>query len=207
MAAQHKKRVSISLLIPFLVLALVFGVMLWQKYRDSRALPTAPQIQPALGKRTVVLFFVSDGTRLAREARELDPCQDDSACLADVLEELLNGPVGEYEEPLPDGSAVNTVTIENDLAIVDMNTAFAQALPSGSSAEMLAVYSIVNTVTSNFPQITRVKLTVDGADVSRLRHLDLSEPLNPDYTLEQESRSDLPGSSASIPPQTHKEKP
>ncbi len=207
MAVQHKKRINISLLIPFLVLALVFGVMLWQKYHDSRQVPTVPQIQPAVGKRTVVLFFVADGTRLAREARELDPCQDDNACLADVLEELLNGPVGEFEESLPDGTVVNSVVIDKDLAIVDMNSAFVQALPSGSSAEMLAVYSIVNTVAANFPQISAVKLTVEGGEAEQLRHLDLSGPLTPDYTLEQEFPPDVKTEPATAPAKTQKEKP
>lgn len=188
MASQQKKRINISLLIPFMVIALVFGVMLWQKYRDSRDVPVAPQIQPMVGKRTAVLFFVADGTRLAREARELDPCGDDGACLGDVLEELLNGPLGEFEESLPEGSAVKSVAIDNDLAVVDMNSTFAQALPSGSSAEMLAVYSIVNTVAANFPKIAKVKLTVEGVETLQLRHLDLSEPLTPDYTLEQSPR-------------------
>lgn len=207
MAAQHKKRINISLLIPFLVLALVFGVMLWQKYRDSRQVPTVPQIQPSVGKRTAILFFVADGTRLAREARELDPCQDDNACLADVLEELLNGPVGEFEESLPEGSAVNSVAITNDLAIVDLNNAFVQALPSGSSAEMLAVYAIVNTVAANFPQISAVKLTVEGIEAARLQHLDLSGPLPPDYTLEQEPRPDVIKEPITLPSKTQKEKP
>jgi len=207
MAAQHKKRINISLLIPFLVVALVFGVMLWQKYRDSRQVPTVPQIQPSVGKRTAILFFVADGTRLAREARELDPCQDDNACLADVLEELLNGPVAEFEESLPDGSTVNSVAINNDLATVDMNSAFVQALPTGSSAEMLAVYSIVNTVAANFPQISAVKLTVDGIEAAHLQHLDLSGPLTPDYTLEQEPRLDVKTEPATAPSKPHKEKP
>lgn len=207
MASQQKKRINVSLLVPFLVIALVFGVMLWQKYRDSRAVPVVPQVQPAVGKRTAVLFFVADGTRLAREARELDPCQDDKACLDDILVELLNGPVGEFEESLPEGTSVNSVRINNNLAVVDMNAAFAQSLPSGSSAEMLAVYSIVNTVAANFPQITSVKLTVEGAETSQLRHLDLSEPLAPDYTLEQPPRSDSSPRPSPTPSKPYKGKP
>ena len=63
-------------------------------------------------------------------------------------------------------------------------------MPSGSSAEMLAVYSIVDTIAFNFPQITRVKLTIEGNDKALLRHLDLSDPLVPDYTLEQPPQND-----------------
>jgi len=185
MSPQQRKKININLLIPFLVIALVFGTMLWQKYRESRDVPVTPQITPSAGKRTAVLFFVADGNRLVREARELDPCEDAVACLDDVLGELLNGPVGEFDEPLPEGTVINSVRMDRDLAFIDLNRVFADSLPSGSSAEMMAVYSIVDTVTVNFPQITRVKLTVEGEQSSLLKHLDLSEPLAPDYTLEQ----------------------
>jgi hypothetical protein len=179
-----RKRINVSLLIPFLVIALVFGVTIWKKYRSSLELPSVPQVQQPVGIRTAVLFFVADGTRLAREARELDPCDDVGACLKDVLEELVNGPVGTFDKSLPEGTVMNMIRIDGDLASIDLNKTFAEALPSGSSAEMLAVYSIVNTVSTNFPQITRVKLTVDGDGKLLLRHLDLSDPLVPDYSLE-----------------------
>ena len=184
MAPSSRKRINISLLIPFLVIALVFGATIWNKYRASRELPVVPQVQQPVGKRTVVLFFVADGTCLAREARELDQCNDAVVCLKEVLEELVNGPVGEFDESLPDGTVINTVRVDGNLASVDLNKAFAEALPSGSSAEMLAVYSIVDTVTTNFPQIAKVKLSIDGDGKSVLRHLDLSDPLVPDYALE-----------------------
>lgn len=207
MVSQQRKRINVNLMIPFLVLALVFGTMLWQKYQESREVPAASQVQPAVGKRTAVLFFVADGTRLAREARELDPCEDSAACLNDVLGELLNGPVGEFDEPLPEGTVINSVRVDNDLAVVDLNDIFVNALPSGSSAEMLAVYSIVNTVAVNFPQIARVKLTVEGADRAKLHHLDLSDPLPPDFTLEEPPQSDLSHAPASTPSKSHKGNP
>lgn len=201
MAPVSRKRINISLLIPFLVITLFFGITVWEKYRASRKLPIAPPVtQPPAGKRTAVLFFVADGTRLAREARELDPCDGVDVCLKDVLEELVNGPVGEFDEPLPDGTVINSVRVAGDRADIDLNSSFAAALPSGSSAEMLAVYSIVDTVATNFPQIARVKLNIEGDDKALLGQLDLSEPLTPDYTLESApvhpaSQSRMPGSS------------
>jgi len=207
MPSQPRKQININLLIPFLIIALVFGIMIWQKYRDSRDVPVAPQTQPIVGKRTVVLFFVADGTRLEREARELDHCENTDACINDVLNELLNGPVGEYDEPLPEGTVVKSVRVDKDLAVIDLNDTFAKAMLSGSSAEMLAVYSIVNTVAANFPQIARVKLTVEGVDASKLRHLDLSEALPPDYTLTEAPRPESNDASPPKPSIKHKGKP
>ncbi len=185
MATHQRKKVTISIVTPFLVFILFFSSMIWQKYRSSRELPVTPTERHEEGYRTVTLFFAADGTRLAREARALEPCEDNNSCLKSILDELLSGPVGEFEQTVPEGTAVDAASIEGDLATIEFNGTFSDAMLSGSSAEMLAVYSIVNTVTANFPQIQSVKLNVDGNKVATLRHLDLSDPLQPDYSLEQ----------------------
>jgi hypothetical protein len=185
MSVHPRKKITISILVPFLVFILFFSIMIWQKYRSSYDVPVAPPSQNGEGTRSVTLFFAAEGTRLAREAREIGPCDDDNACLKSVLDELLNGPVGEFEETLPEGTAVTAVRIEGNLAAVDFNRTFSDALLSGSSAEMMAVYSVVDTVAANFPQIQKVKINVDGNSGVILRHLDLSDPLSPDYSLEQ----------------------
>lgn len=206
MAPASQKKFNINLLIPFLLIAIVFGVTIWQKYRASQELPPLPPIQQPAGRWTAVLFFVADGTRLAREARELDPCDDVNTCMKDVLEELVNGPVGQFDPALPDGTAINKLLIDKDQVIIDLNRVFAETLPSGSSAEMLAVYSIVNTVVTNFPQIAMVKFTFDGEVKSLLGHLDLSEPLVPDYNLELPPVPPVPPSPKKAVPGTSKNK-
>ena len=208
MAPHSKKRINISLLIPFLVIVVVFSIMIWQKYRTSQRVPVVPPSQQQqTGKRTVVLFFVADGASLAREARELDVCDDDASCLKDVLDELLTGPVGEFDEALPEGTVISTARIEGDLVTVDLNRTFAEGLPSGSSAEMMAVYSIVNTVTANFPAVQRVKLNIDGDQKAQLGHLDLSDPLPADYSLEQISQSDASKAADPAPSRPNKGTP
>lgn len=197
MSVHQRKKITVSVLIPFLVFTLFFSIMIWQKYRSSQEMPVASQ-QNAKDYRSVTLFFAAEGTQLAREARDVGICDDESACLKNVIHELLNGPVGKFEATLPGGVAVNSVRIEGDLATVDFNHNFSDAMISGSSAEMLAVYSVVNTVAVNFPHIVRVKLNVDGNSGVILQHLDLSDPLTADYSLEQ-SPSAAPESSSSDP--------
>ena len=187
MTAHPRKKITISILIPFLVLILFFSIMIWQKYRSSYELPVAPPRQNAEFNRSVTLFFAAEGTRLAREAREIGPCDDDNVCLKSILDELLNGPVGDFEETVPEGTAVSAVLIEGNQATIEFNRTFSDEMLSGSSAEMLAVYSVVDTVATNFPQIQKVKINIDGNSGVILRHLDLSEPLVPDYSLEQSS--------------------
>jgi len=186
MAPIRRRKISISLLIPFAIVALVFGVLIWQKMQASHEEHPVPQVSQPDSTRKGVLFFVADGTRLGREARELPSCTDTAACVKDLLDELFSGPVGDLDASLPEGALLNGVLLEGELAVVDVSKEFAGDLPAGSSAEMLAVYSIVNTVCFNFPQITRVRITVDGA-VAHLSHLDLTDPLPPDYALEREA--------------------
>lgn len=182
--AHQKKKITISILIPFVVCMLFFSIMIWQKYRASHDLSDTPAPPRAEGRRSVTLFFASEGTHLVREARDVDPCDDDSSCLKSILDELQNGPVGEYMETIPEGAAVETILLEGPLATIEFNSSFSESMLSGSSAEMLAVYSVVNTVNANFPDIHQVKINIDGNSGAVLKHLDLSEPLSPDYSLE-----------------------
>ncbi|KAA0893333.1 GerMN domain-containing protein [Oryzomonas rubra] len=199
MPLVRRKRVNIGLVLPFLVIALAFGWMLWQKYQTSYRIPATPQTKQHSGTRTVVLFFVADGNRLAREARELESCNEAGACIKNTLDALLSGPLGDYDVALPENTSLNSVRIEGGTAVVDLSREFAVDLPSGSSAEMLAVYSIVDTISANYPQISRVKLTVEGNSSTVLNHLDLSAPLAPDYSLEQAS-----GQAPAVAPSTPK---
>lgn len=184
MAAVKKKKISISVVVPFLVFILFFSTMLWQKYKSSREVPLPSSAQSSIGSRPITLFFSTIDGQLARESRDVEACEDDKICLKDILDELCNGPVGELGETVPEGAVVEGVHIEGSLATIDLNRPFVETMLSGSSAEMLAVYSIVNTVTVNFPYVQSVKLNVAGDTHAHLSHLDLSEPLLPDYTLE-----------------------
>lgn len=186
MTVPTRKKLPFSILIPFLIFIIFFSIMIWQKYRSSHEVPVAsPRQQQSEGTRMVTLFFADDGPLLAREAREIDPCDDDNACLKSILDELLNGPVGEFTETVPEGTVIDVARIEGNLATIELNRTFAEAMLSGSSAETLAVYSVVNTVAANFSQIQKVKINVGGNTSAVLHHLDLSEPFAPDFSLEQ----------------------
>lgn len=188
MAPNRRRKININLVIPFAIVALVFGALIWKKMQHSLEPHPVPQVSQPAEIRKGVLFFVEDGTGLAREARELPSCSAEQACVKDLLAELFSGPLGDLEAALPEGAQLNGVRLEGDLAVVDVSRDLVSGLPVGSSAEMLAVYSIINTVCFNYPQITRVRITVEGAPAT-LNHLDLSEPLPPDYTLEREPTS------------------
>lgn len=188
MPTHHKPRIGADVLVPFILIALVFGGLFWQKYQEARQLPdTPPGKQGPAATKKVTLFFGDDESHLIREAREVETCGDRTTCLRSLLEELFVGPVGELVAVIPEWTSINNIRIEGDLATIDLGRDFAEILEPGSSAEMMAVYAIVNTICINMPEIKHVKITLDGNQSARLRHLDLSEPLEPDYSLEPPS--------------------
>ena len=64
---------------------------------------------------------------------------------------------------------------DSGTAVVDVNTAFADGQTSGILAEELTIASLVQTLSVNFPGVTKVKILVDGKERETLAgHADLS---------------------------------
>jgi spore germination protein GerM len=172
------------LFIAFIICAAVLGALMLKKYEERHRQPAAntQQEQPSM----VTLFFASpDGARLVREGREIDPCEDSADCVETVVEELINGPLGELTPTLPAATSINAIQVNGDLAVIDLDEEMIKGLPGGSNAEMMAIYSIIDSVALNFPRIKLVKLLFNGKTVETLGgHIDLRTPLAPDYSLE-----------------------
>ena len=77
--------------------------------------------------------------------------------------------------PVGEGSDVRQVYLMgDDTAIVDTNSSFADAHPSGVLAEELTVASLVVTLNANDNKVTRVKILVNGQERDTLAgHADL----------------------------------
>jgi hypothetical protein len=96
-------------------------------------------------------------------------------------QELLRALVELYlnqnsSHPLPTGSEVREVyLVDPGLAVIDMNSAFADGHRSGVLVEELTVTSMVETLASNVPGINRVRILVDGKTRDSLAgHVDLA---------------------------------
>lgn len=174
------------LFVAFFVSAVILGALLYRKYEQSRHAPSTPPPAKEAGTIIVTLFFADQGGNgLRREAREIDVCDELSSCADAVVEEIMNGPVSELAPTLPGTFSYHDIKVTGDTAVIDLDRGALEGLPEGSSAEMSAVYSIVDSITFNFPQIRRVQFLMDGAALSTAKgHLDLREPLPPDYSLE-----------------------
>lgn len=184
-----KKRTSNAkgiLLIAFLLFAVVLGALIFRKYETAtRKVELPPQSAP-VGTFVGTLFFASpDGQGLMREGREVEISEGVEEGVESVVDELIRGPLGSLSPTLPANARVIGVQVSGEVARIDFGHELLEGVPSGSAAEMAAVYSVVDTVTVNFPRIKSVQFLVEGKAVESLGHLDLSAPLPADYSLEK----------------------
>jgi spore germination protein GerM len=73
---------------------------------------------------------------------------------------------------------------EKGVAKVNFDEALSKDHPGGSSAEMMSIYSIVNSLTLNFPQIKKVQILIEGKTGRTIAgHLSLDQPISskPDF--------------------------
>ena len=175
------------LLTAFLLFAVVLGALVFRKYETAtRKTEPSPAATPA-GSTVVTLFFASPGGEgLMREGREVEIEEGVEDGIESVVGELIRGPLGSLAPTLPANARVLGVKLNGDTAQIDFGRELLDEVPAGSSGETAAVYSIIDTVAMNFPQVKAVQFTFEGAAVDSLKgHLDLRHPLPPDFTQEK----------------------
>ena len=152
-----------------------------------------PTEAPAEVRRTInvkLLFEEPGGAWLVPEERSVAYHASLSRQLRAVVDELLRGSQAGKVSPLAVGARVQEVFVTaRGVAYVDLSKEIATAPLPGATAEMLAVFSLVNSITMNFPAVKRVQILIDGRMAETLGgHVDLSQPLLPDPTLLASSR-------------------
>jgi spore germination protein GerM len=133
-------------------------------------------------KREVLLYFSdSEGEYLVGEKREILKKNEAKEEAKETILELIKGPKGKLIPTLPPRTKLLTLQIHDEgLAKVNFNPALSKDHPGGSSAEMMTVYSIANSLALNFPQIKRVQILIDGKPIETLAgHLSLRQPVFP----------------------------
>lgn len=168
--------------------------------------PSEDEVE-SLGRKPVVLYFPSSSSsRLVGEPREIlrTPRPGDQA--KQILSDLLAGPRGDSAlAAVPTGTKLRQVyVLPNGTAYADFSQELKSAIGAGSDDEILTVYSIVNSVTLNIPQIFRLGILVEGRPCESLNgHLDLRRPLPPDRDLSDDEEPGAPTAddTVALPPQ------
>jgi spore germination protein GerM len=147
-------------------------------------------------KRVVTLFFSEEeGEYLVEEKREILKTGRVEEEAKETVVELIKGPKEKLIPALPPHTRLLTLRMdENGVAKVNFDKTLSKEHPGGSSAEMLTLYSVVNSLTANFPQIKRVQILIDGKEAESIAgHISLKQPVsfNPSIVKKMEKKRDL----------------
>jgi hypothetical protein len=145
----------------------------------SAATHQAAVAPPVLGSsEQVTLFIAYDDIGVLRAESFRIPLPEERQQRAEELLRTLLNVYLDKSSPhaLGVGSEVrNVYLVEPGLAVIDLNTAFANGHRSGILVEELTVASLVQTLSANVAGITRVKILVDGKERDTLAgHADLT---------------------------------
>lgn len=143
---------------------------------SPRGAPSLPAKTVTVGETHVTLYFADADTGLLIPVqRRISQSRDDPQT---VLRELVAGPRPDEKgvSALPKGTEVLGTSLTDGGLTVNLNWTFQKDSPSSSAASLLAVYSIVNTLTG-LPGVQKVAFEIEGKRVSVLGPLDVSEPL------------------------------
>jgi len=165
-----------------------FGLFLFSTLRHDIMKGFKPKEvkQSAPEKKSVVLYFSDgEGEYLLGEKRALSQGGSLQEEAKETVVELIHGPRGKLIPTLPAKTKLMALQIDDQgLAKVNFSRNLTQDHPGGSSAEIMTVYSVVNSLALNFPEIKRVQILVEGKEIETITgHLSLNKPINPNPKL------------------------
>jgi germination protein M len=176
-----------------LLVIIVGAVVLWSEKPTTLTRPaplrTASQsTRPTQRgpKKTVVLFFASQDQKiLQEEIREILGTATTTEDAKRTLAELVKGPESDLAPTLPRAAQVRSLFIDaSGTAYADFDRELKEGHRGGAQEELCSVFSIVDTLTSNFAQIKRVQILVEGVEIPTLAgHVDTRMPLPPRYVF------------------------
>ncbi|MBU0987741.1 MAG: GerMN domain-containing protein [Proteobacteria bacterium] len=102
-----------------------------------------------------------------------------------IVENLIQGPREGLMGTIPPGTALRAVYLsEAKTAYVDVSTALKNEHPGGIQSELMTIFSIVNSLILNVPEIETVKILINGQESATLAgHIDLRFPIKANMLL------------------------
>ena len=178
-----------AVLIAFLLL-IVGAIAFWSDSPMTLSRPAVRRASEATrprsegSRKTVMLFFLAQGQNiLQEEAREIEGGTTTTEDAKRIMQELVRGPESELKATIPLATQVQNFFVDSSgTAYVDFNRELKESHPGGAREELYTIFSIVDTLTFNFPQIKRVQVLIEGGEISTLRGgVDTRTPLAPRY--------------------------
>ncbi|MDF2673315.1 MAG: GerMN protein [Clostridiales bacterium] len=130
---------------------------------------------------TLIYFPDSTGSYLIPEDRI---AEFDTSLEKTVMKELLRGPLSSSTvSPIPAGTKLLSISRSRDSVNVNLSGEFKRNHPGGSTAELMSIYSIVDSLTE-IPGVNRVLFKIDGKLQGTLAgHVTFNKPIGRNRAL------------------------
>lgn len=153
---------------------------------EPEAAAAKPSFLSDQNRREIVLFFQeSESEYLGPERRKIFLTNSLTDQAKQIVIELINGPQNPDLLPtLPRETQVRGLYLDRSgTAYVDLSGEVESLHPGGTAEEIGTIFSLVNSLTYNLPDIRRVHLLVEGEERETLKHLDLRRDYRQDLSI------------------------
>lgn len=184
---------------------LVAGLYYFSKYQKALFRKTSPRadeaartqlreeaLQPASAPTQLITLYFPSYTddKLYPETRSLALAAGDTDRIRQVLLALIEGSHQGRPSSLPPSTTIRGVFLSSEgTAFIDLSQDAVANLQPGIESETLAVYSIVDSLAANVPDVKRVKILVQGQEAQTLDgNVDLTNYFVPNTSLIAQSQ-------------------
>ncbi|MBW2517875.1 MAG: GerMN domain-containing protein [Deltaproteobacteria bacterium] len=168
-----------------LLLVLVMGRQNTRHRNQIQKTMRSASMTPAQTKPVHLYFSDKDSQFLMAENRVLKSPQDPEFFARSIIEALIKGPQQGLTRTLPAATVIRAIFVTQEgTCFVDLTSAVTENHPGGIQSELLTIYSIVNSLVLNVPQIKAVKILINGTEAMTLAgHIDLEIPIKANMLL------------------------
>ncbi len=151
--------------------------------KKTATVASNPDVANKVAVRNVNLFYEGPDMLLAPETRDVPVPGNAAGAIPVVMRELLKGPANSAVPRLlpPDTVLRGAFLLPDGTAIIDLGgPTLTNGWGAGSHQELMAIYSIVQTVVANFPEARRVRVLMNGSPAETLGgHVSLARSITP----------------------------
>jgi len=172
---------------------LLVGVMLgygtsWllqQKQKEEKSAPLV-HIEKKPVWEVQLYFTAPEGEFLVPEPCEIPVGDSDIDSIRHLLVALIAGSRQGNVAVLPQKTEILAVVLENDLVRINFSRQLVDFHPGGSLTELFTIYSLINSLTENFPYIRQLQIVVEGEVRQTLKgHVRIDQPIYADFSFNQ----------------------
>lgn len=166
-----------------LTIAILALLLIGAQCRKKQTVVENIKAQNKVTVRAVRLYFEAPNMLLVPETRSMELPENPAGAIALVVRELFKGSATPTVPRLfPAGTVVRgTYLLPDGSVLVDLGgPVLVEGWGTGSHGEMMAVYSVVQTITTNFAEAKRVRFLINGEPAETLGgHIAVNKALLP----------------------------